>query len=592
MRQAIFLLGLMTALIFGAAAMAQDRVWVQIEAQPTLREGEERARAYSGAFPDVSGFQMTSGWYAIVLGPYGREVADLRLASLLGERLIPGDSFIADGRNFRQQFWPAGQLGATPPPPVAITPLEPLAPEEAPVLGAPLSEPAPLQPALLPEETPAEARASEALLTLAERQDLQRALQWFGFYSASIDGAFGSGTRNSMAAWQEANAHQPTGILTTSQRLSLMQAYGTAEAELGLRTVTEAEAGIEITLPTALVEFDHYEPPFVHYAEKNGSGVRVILISEPGDRNTLFGLYDTLQTLEVVPLNGTRERNDTSFTIEGRGTDLASYTRVVLNQGLVKGYMLIWHPGDDERISRVLTAMQASFRPVGDRALDPGLVMMETAQRQWLQAGLDVRRPALSRSGFYIDARGSVLTTVEAVGSCGRITLDRDTEAEIAFEDSGLGIAVLTPKTPLAPQSYASFETAPLRPGAEIAVAGYSYEDQLPAPTLTFGQMGAATGLDGEPDLRRLTLAALPGDAGGPVMTTSGAVLGMLLPKASDGARQLPAEVGFAAAAGAISARLAQAGLAPRSATPTGALAPEDLTRIGDGMTVLVSCWE
>lgn len=583
MRQAIFLMGLLTALLFGAAVSAQDRVWVQIEAQPSLREGEERARAYAAAFPDVSGFRMTSGWYAIVLGPYGRQIADLRLADLRSERMIPSDSFIADGRNFRDQFWPAGQLGATPPPAVAVTPLG-----ETP--AAPATDLA--QPLALPEETPAEARASEALLTREERQALQTALQWFGFYGSSIDGAFGSGTRTSMAAWQEANAQEPTGILTTTQRATLMQSYTTAQAEIGLQTVTEPESGIEITLPMALVEFDRYEPPFVHYAEKDGSGVRVILISEPGDRNTLFGLYDTLQTLEVVPLDGARERNDSSFTIDGRSADIASHTHVELNQGLLKGYMLIWHPGDDDRISRVLTAMQSSFRPVGDRALDPGLVMLDAAQREGLSAGLEVRRPALSRSGFYIDGKGSVLTTLEAVQSCTRVTLDRDTEAEVTLRDEALGIAVVTPKTPLAPQTVAAFQSAPLRDGAEIAVAGYSYEDQLPAPTLTFGRMGAATGLDGEADLRRLTVGTLPGDAGGPVMTTSGAVLGMLLPRATDSARQLPAEVAFAAAAEAISARLGAAGLDLRTATPTGALAPEDLTRIGDSMTVLVSCWK
>ena len=51
--------GLWAAL--GGAGSAQDRVWVQVEAQPTLREAEDRARAYAGAFPDVSGYRLRSG---------------------------------------------------------------------------------------------------------------------------------------------------------------------------------------------------------------------------------------------------------------------------------------------------------------------------------------------------------------------------------------------------------------------------------------------------------------------------------------------------------------------------------------------------
>ena len=54
---------------------------------------------------------------------------------------------------------------------------------------------------------------------------MQTALQWFGFYTSTIDGAFGRGTRASMAAWQEAQGLDPTGILTTAQRATLTTAW-------------------------------------------------------------------------------------------------------------------------------------------------------------------------------------------------------------------------------------------------------------------------------------------------------------------------------------------------------------------------------
>ena len=40
----------------------------------------------------------------------------------------------------------------------------------------------------------------------------------------------------------------------------------------------------------------------------DGSGVRVLLISQSGDQGTLFGLYDIMQTLEIVPMEGPRDR--------------------------------------------------------------------------------------------------------------------------------------------------------------------------------------------------------------------------------------------------------------------------------------------
>jgi len=52
-------------------------------------------------------------------------------------------------------------------------------------------------------------------------------------------------------------------------------------------------------------------------------------------------------------------------------------------------------------------------------------------------------------------------------------------------------------------------------------------------------------------------------------------VLGLVLPAPADGVRALPPGVTFA-----------------RSAAAQGALAPEDIARIGTDIGVLVSCWD
>jgi len=586
----VVLVGLMAALVFGATVQAQEAVWIQIEDQPTLREAEDRARAYAGVFPDVAGFQLTAGRYAVVLGPYAPTEALARLAALTAERLVPEGSIIALPGSFARQFWPAALTGVTVAP-VEQSPLaDPVAPDGqtiAAVVAAPV---------VVDEETPAQARRTEAALSREDRQALQSALQWFGFYTSAIDGAFGPGTRKSMAAWQEANGLAPTGILTTLQRQTLLATQAQAQAELGLQTVTEPESGIEITLPLALVQFDRFDPPFVHYSEKDGSGVSVMLISQPGDQATLYGLYDILQTLEVVPLEGERSRDAHAFSMIGRSATIESHSHAELSQGLVKGYMLVWNPasGDPDRMARVLAAMQSSFKPVGARALDPGLVAMPDAARQGLLSGLEVRRPARSRSGFFVDAGGMVLTTIEATRGCARITLDHDTEADVALRDATLGLAVLKPRQVLSPAAVAAWQTGPARIGSEVALSGYSYEDTLPAPSLTFGTYEDGKGLNGEVGLARLALEALPGDAGGPVFDSAGNVLAMLLPAAPIGARQLPAGVSFAASAAVLAGKLAEAGIAPAdpaTAPRTGAMAPEDLTALAARMTVLVSCW-
>ena len=125
-----------------------------------------------------------------------------------------------------------------------------------------------------------------------------------------------------------------------------------------------------------------------------------------------------------------------------------------------------------------------------------------------------------------------------------------------------------------------------------MTVPGYSYEDRLPAPTLTFGTLDDLAGLNGEAGLNRLSLQSLPGDAGGAVLDSSGAVLGMLLSAAPENGRQLPAGVAFALPNAEIARLLAPTGVTPLPATNSSALSPAALADTAMGMTALVSCWE
>ena len=575
------------AVFAGRTAVAQQAaaevVWVQVEAQPGLRAAQDRAQHYAGRLADVNGFSLGGNWYGILLGPYSRDDAERVLRVYKAEGQIPNDSFISLSTTLGQQFWPVGanvlSRGTVAAPQLDSTPVvdaEPPAPEATP-------EPQPT------DETPAEARRGEQLLNADERKALQIALQAAGFYNSGIDGAFGAGTRRSMADWQVARGHEATGVLTTMQRQALMDEYNAPLISVGMQRIADPQAGIEMPMPTAVVKFSHYEPPFAHYSSTGDIGVRLILISQPGDQATLFGLYDIMQTLKIVPLDGPRERGQNSFTIEGRGKGIVSHTEARLEAGQIKGFTLIWPLGDEDRRARVLTEMQAGFVRTDD-VLDPA-AGADAEQRIDLVSGLQVRKPRLSRSGFYIDAKGTVVTTVQAVQGCTRITLDHDYRAEVIGTDDTSGVAVLRPLDPLAPMAVGRLRTSSPRLQSEVAVSGYSYEGTLGAPTLTFGLLADVQGLNGEANRARLALAPLPGDAGGPVIDAGGGVLGMLLPQDSAG-RQLPADVSFAADAEAIRAILVKAEITAQDSVETGVLPPVDLNRMATGMTVLVSCWD
>lgn len=573
------------AIAFSAPVTAQssrDAVWIQIAARSSLREAETEARRYAARLPDVSGYALGGGWYGVVLGPYARDDAERVLQVYRAEGQIPRDSFIAFRRNLGSQFYPVAAD--------ATQPAEPAPAPEAPATA----EPEPQQQAAiqttLPDESPAEARRSERALSREQRMELQVALKAAGFYDAGIDGAFGRGTRASMSNWQAARGFEPTGVLTTSQRQVLMDEYNAPLLSVGMARVEDAKAGIALQMPADEVAFDRYESPFAHYTSKGALGAQVLLISQPGDKRTLFGLYDILQTLEIVPLEGPRQRGSDSFTIEGRNDRIVSFTQASLKNGEVKGFTLIWPAGDEDRRARVLAAMQASFTRLGG-VLDPA-AGGDAVQDIDLVAGLEIRKPKLSRSGFFVDGNGSVLTTSDVVAGCSRITLDHGYQAEVAANDAAGGIAILRPAEPLAPAAVAELSTSSPRLQSEVAVSGFSYEGVLGAPSLTWGKIADVKSLDGNTAVARLDLAAQPGDAGGPVLDSTGAVHGMLLPRQPDG-KQLPEGVSFAVNAEAIRGALSAAGVTAASKSPAaGSLPSAAIARLASGMTVLVSCWE
>ena len=558
------------ALWTGAAA-AQETSFLQVEAQPSLDKAMERARAYGGNFSDVQGFRVASGWYAVMLGPMTAEDAANRLVTLRAQNLVPQDAFIASAGELGARFWPVGDTTAA-----------------ATGTAAPVAD---TVPAVAEEETARQALAAESALAQADRSALQDALKWYGFYAGASDGAIGKGTRKSMAAWQEANGYEATGVLTTAQRAELVGTYRGDKAEFGFEAVADAESGIQITLPMGLVAFDSYAPPFALYAAKPGSGLTVRLISQPGDVAALSGLYNVLQGLDVMPADGARALEDTSFTLRGKNASLESYAFAAADKGNVKGYLVTWTPALDDKIGRILPVIEASFQSLGSKALDPGLVPLDDAVRRGLLAGLSAKMPKSSQSGLFVSADGAVVTTASAVAQCGSVTIERGTAADVVATDAVSGLVLLKPRTAIAPQAFAAFASVLPQKGAQVAAVGWSYGDRLPAPVLNPGILEEPKGLDGSGAQMQLALDILPGDVGGPVLDASGAVIGLVLPGAAKGPA-LPAGVALAQGNAAVAALMTQGAVPVTLSAASAPASPDALQAMGLGMTALVSCWE
>jgi hypothetical protein len=112
----------------------------------------------------------------------------------------------------------------------------------------------------------------------------------------------------------------------------------------------------------------------------------------------------------------------------------------------------------------------------------------------------------------------------------------------------------------------------------------------LDTPSLTSGTVTDDRGLNGETTLLRLTLPAMSGDAGGPVLSAGGTVLGMLQDP-QNGPRQLPEDVSFAVTVEAMLALLERSGVWSRKSETSSPVANTARAQTARDITALVSCW-
>ena len=578
------------ALVAGASA-AQDMRWIQIEAQPSLLEAETRARIYAQEFPDTQAHSIGSGWYAITLGPLPEDEADLRMSQLRARAAIPRDSFLATGANYRQRIYPIG------PAPAAVTPAqtseaEVVQEEEATQVSvvetaesAAPEQASPEQSFTVPDETLSEARASEGLLSRAEKMDLQRYLQWAGYYNSTIDASFGRGTRRSMAAWQTDNGHEDTGVLTTAQREKLRAQYFAIFDGLGLETHRDLEAGISIDLPKEVVAFDAYAAPLAHFKSHEASSpAHVFLISAAGNRGDLAAIYGVLQTLSIVPMNIEKSLNKDRFVITGAGTSTRAFITASHTGGEIKGFGLIWPNQYEEQFDRLVAHMRNSFDTFSG-TLDPSLsIAINDPETEF---GVAIRKPAFVISAVFVSDQGHAMTDTSDLEQCSALTIGGTYDAEIiARSETGAGL--LSPKSDFNPISYAKLGNA-VRKGDKTFLSSYPYGGRLGLASVTEATVAETTDLSGNAEKFRLDLLAEPGDFGGAVLDQSGNLTGILVSQ-DDTGRVLPNNVNFAAATEALASIMQSAGLRLSSGA-TQRL--DDVALIASAQNILtpIECW-
>ena len=571
------------AQVASAQSAAPRQVWIQLETRLHLEESMDSIKNYARELTNVNGFEIDGGWFGVAIGPYDPEQADADLQKLRAEGIIPRTSFTTTGATYGARFYPPALTAQTG---TANPTVQNNAPQTAPP-RAPAEETATEPPSSAAEQL-AQAKASEQAMTEAEKKYLQRALAWAGFYDSAIDGLYGRGTRAAMKGWQSINGYDATGVLTTAQRAEIIADYQFLLAGLGFEEVVDAQAGIALRLPSALLAPASYYPPFATYAAKDTGLAQVILISQHGDRARLAALYVVMQTLSILPKTGPRNLAKSSFTIEAYDDRLHSTVFATLRDGDIKGLIFVWPRGDTARRARVEEEIFTSFTRLSGTLGEAPTLGTDLKPQESL-GGLTIRQPNFTQSGVFISQEGHILTAAQDFSGCGRLELQDGLALSVTIQNTEL--TVLAPKQDAAPPSIGRFETQRPYAPQHVALGGYSYGGKLGAPSITMGQLQALTDLTGRTGVSRLELDSLPGDIGGPIYDQHGSVIGILLPPPPPGSRQLPANVQFMANWPLIFETLIAADAPANTETQTVKLEPVDLANLTQNTVALISCW-
>lgn len=467
-----------------------DEVWLQLAADRDRARAEATAQQLASVLPGLSLRRLGQSWLVVTYGPLQADEGRRLRAELLAQGEIPADSYLSDGTGYGDVLWQAGEVATR------------------------------------------SSAADETRPNASAFAEVQRALALRGAYAGPLDGQAGPRTQHAIARWQSAQGFVPTGSLTEVQRTELLAPLQEAEATMGFAAYENAEAGIAVDLPFALVEENGRDAPFLYFTAKAESGVSLRLISLIGDPAELRALYRLLELDPVMPQTGYRSLEPQEFVLMGSDAKRTSYAWAEAKDGTIKGFLLVWPSGDLARRDIALSRLRSSFAP---QPVGHALSLPETPPMT--PTALKSEHPLWTQTGLWL-RRNLLLTASERLAMCDRLEIDGDTGTIKAQRDSLALIEI--EGAPLGSPSM-RLSSVPLVDGNAVTLAGYG------------GHSGSlATPLPGTintpSDSERLTISAdlLPGDTGAPIFLDNGEVAGMVL----------NAETGEAASAAAIASFL------------------------------------
>lgn len=198
-----------------------------------------------------------------------------------------------------------------------------------------------------------------------ERSATQTDLILLGHYQYLVDGQFGRGTFDAIAAFQKSQGRATTGVLTDFERRSLRDLAGQVDSKFGIELVSDTPAHVAMMIPLRLLSIRNPTDAGTSYVSEDGEFSLETMHVSLADQS-FEALFDVMTSPDPERTVTYRSFGAGRFVVSGQIGDYSFYTMFVSAAGEAVGYSLAWGK-DYAREGAVTSVYIAShFTPLGN----------------------------------------------------------------------------------------------------------------------------------------------------------------------------------------------------------------------------------
>jgi S1-C subfamily serine protease len=202
-------------------------------------------------------------------------------------------------------------------------------------------------------------------------------------------------------------------------------------------------------------------------------------------------------------------------------------------------------------------------------------------------------------TGFVIGVNGHVLTNHHVIGRCigdihGNLAGQSGVNLRIVSADETNDLALLQAPTNL--KETVSVRATAVHPGDAVIAIGYPFHGLLTSDfTVTTGIVSSLSGIFNDTRYLQISAAIQPGNSGGPLLDTSGNVVGVVSEKLNalkfaKATGEIPENINFAIKTGAVRDFLDNSVVSYQTAESKSDLKTADIAQNARNYTMLISC--